>query len=293
MKILITGANGQLGSDITEVLTHIGHDVTGLTREQLDIGNLMEFKNQFMRIQPDVVINTAAFHHVEQCEQDMFKAKHINADAPAFMARMCKYRSAKLIHISTDYVFDGNQSKPYTETDTAKPLNVYGMSKLLGERKIAAEGGDYLIARVSALYGKHPCRAKNGLNFIQLMLKLAREKGEVKVVTDEYVSPTSTLSVANQLASLLDSDIQGTIHMTSEGQCSWHEFAATIFNLSNTDVVLHAASSDDFPAKTARPKFSVLENSILKRNGINTMPHWKDALQNYLYTIQQNGTHDN
>jgi dTDP-4-dehydrorhamnose reductase len=285
MKILVTGANGQLGADIVASMANAGQDVIGLTHEDLDIGNLMEVKNQIMRVQPQVVINTAAFHNVDACEKDMAMAKRINTDAPGFMARMCRYRSARFIHISTDYVFDGKQNKPYAESDNATPLNVYGLSKLMGEKKIEAEGGDYMIARVSALYGTHPCRAKNGLNFIQLMLKLAKEKGEVRVVNDEFVSPTATADVAKQLTRLLSSDVQGITHMTSEGQCSWYEFADAIFRNSNTDVKLHSANSSDFPAKIARPKYSVLENSLLKRRGVNLMPQWEESLKNYLNTI--------
>ncbi|MDP1725686.1 MAG: dTDP-4-dehydrorhamnose reductase [Bacteroidota bacterium] len=281
-KVLITGANGQLGSDLVLSFSQSGYEVIIRTHDDLDIGNFEDVENQLNSIKPDVLINTAAFHNVDQCEAEKDKAILINAEAPAYMARICKELNIRFIHFSTDYVFDGYKNAPYTEADITAPLNVYGTTKMLGEQMIATENPDHLIIRISAIYGQYPCRAKNGLNFIQLMLKLAREKGEVKVVDDEIVSPTATKNIAMQLPALLDENINGIIHMTSEGSCSWHEFAREIFDYTNTPVTLHTASSDDFPAKTPRPKYSVLENTLLKSRGINKMMHWKDALHNYL-----------
>lgn len=281
-KVLITGANGQLGSDLVLSFSQSGYEVIIRTHDDLDIGNFAEVKNQLDLIKPDLLINTAAFHHVDLCEADRDKAMLINAEAPANMARVCKDLNIRFVHFSTDYVFDGMKNEPYTETDIPAPLNVYGDSKMLGEQLIASHCTDYLIIRVSAIYGKYPCRAKNGLNFIQLMLKLAHEKGEVKVVDDEFVSPTATKNIAMQLPVLLDENINGIIHMTSEGACSWHEFAREIFDYTKTQVILHKASSNDFPAKTPRPKYSVMENTVLKSRNINKMMHWKDALHTYL-----------
>lgn len=281
-KVLITGANGQLGSDIVLAMQQAGYDTIGLTHQDIDVGNLMQVKKVLMYYNPHIVINTAAFHHVDQCETDHKQATLINATSPAFMARMCRYFNMQLIHFSTDYVFGGDKSSPYLETDVTVPLNVYGKSKREGELKIQAEGAQHLILRVSALYGKKPCRAKSGLNFIQLMLKLAREKGEVKVVDDEFVSPTSTGNVAAILPTLIQRELQGIVHLTSEGHCSWHDFAHEIFSYCQTDVKLNRATSADFISKTPRPKYSVLENAILHHNGIRDMKHWKDALHEYL-----------
>lgn len=281
-KVLITGANGQLGSDIVQSMLTSGYDVIGLTHQDLDIGNLMEVKKALLHYRPQLVINTAAFHHVDQCEADSKKARLINAESPAFIARMCRYLNMQLIHFSTDYVFGGDKNAPYIETDTTAPLNVYGKSKREGELRIQHEGAPHLILRVSALYGKQPCRAKNGLNFIQLMLKLAREKGEVTVVDDEFVSPTSTENIATILPELIKRELQGIVHLTSDGHCSWYDFAAEIFNLTQTDVVLKRATPVVDTTKTPRPKYSVLENAVLHNQGIPDMKHWKDALHDYL-----------
>ncbi len=281
-KVLITGAKGQLGSDLVLEFTQLGYEVIAPAHEDLDIGNFTEVQQQLNSIKPDILINTAAFHNVDLCETEKEKAMHINAEAPANMARICKELNIRFVHFSTDYVFDGLKNAPYLETDIPAPLNVYGVTKMKGEQLIASNCTNYLIIRVSAIYGQYPCRAKNGLNFIQLMLKLAREKGEVKVVDDEFVSPTATKNIAMQLPVLLDENISGIVHMTSEGSCSWYEFAREIFDYTKTPVILHKASSNDFPAKTPRPKYSVMENAVLKSKNINKMMHWKGALHTYL-----------
>ncbi len=282
--ILVTGANGQLGSDISASLSSKGFKVIACTRETFNLEDHAQTENVLMQIKPEIVINTAAFHHVEQCEADEKKAMLMNAETPQLMARVCSKINSRLIHFSTDYVFDGKKNEPYLETDATAPLNVYGKSKRAGEEKIMNEGEQHLILRVSALYGKHPCRAKNGLNFVQLMLKLAREKGEVKVVNDEFVSPTYTLNIADIMPLLIRKNLSGIVHLTSEGSCSWHEFAKEIFDYTQTQVQLYEAHSSDFPAKVNRPKYSVLENATLKKSGIRNMMHWKEALHSYLDT---------
>ncbi len=278
----ITGGYGQLGSDLILSLSHAGYHVIAPPREDLDISNFRELRARLVLLKPDVLINTAAFHHVDQCEIDVERANLINTEAPAFMARVCRELNTRFVHFSTDYVFDGSKNSPYLEDDAPSPLNIYGKTKALGEERIAIEYYNHLIIRVSALYGKNPCRAKNGLNFIQLMLKLAQEKGQVKVVDDEFVSPTSTQNIAAQLPALISEDYNGIVHMTSEGSCTWFEFAREIFEYANRSVSLYKASHKDFPAKTPRPKYSVLENTILKNRGINIMMPWKQALHLYL-----------
>lgn len=285
MKIAVTGANGQLGTDIVNVMRAAGHEVLALTHETLDITDNAAVDAFLEKEKPEVFINPAAYHHVDKCEEFPDIAMLINSTAPARIAAVSKTRGIRFIHFSTDYVFDGEKGAPYVETDKPAPLNSYGRSKYAGEQEIMKANENALILRVSALYGHAPCRAKNGLNFVQLMLKLARERGEVKVVDDEIVSPTSTLSIAQALPELIRMEIKGIVHLTSEGHCSWNAFAREIFDYSNTPVKLERASSSDFPAKTPRPKYSVLENSVLKTNGLPDMPHWKDSLHRYLDSL--------
>ncbi|MFY8020791.1 MAG: dTDP-4-dehydrorhamnose reductase [Bacteroidia bacterium] len=285
MKIMLTGSNGQLGRDLHEVLVKNGYEVIALTHEDCEIADLFSMKEMILKHMPQVFINTAAFHHVELCEADAKKAFKINSEAPAFIARMCNYLSIKLIHFSSDYVFNGKSNKPYSENDIPEPLNMYGLSKLKGENLIKASCCKHLIIRVSGLYGKYPCRAKSGLNFVQLMLKLAKEKGEVKVVHDETVSPTSTRSIAQLLIEFLNKDLQGTVHLSSEGACTWYEFAEEIFNYTQTPVKLHQAQSSDFPSKVNRPSYSVLDNRYIYSKGFSKMPHWKESLHQYLDEI--------
>ncbi|MBP9185524.1 MAG: dTDP-4-dehydrorhamnose reductase [Bacteroidia bacterium] len=281
-KAIILGAQGQLGSDITNFFTSQNIETITPARADLDIKNLMQVKGFLAQHRPDVIINTAAYHNVDLCEENPKEALNINATAPAFIARMCNYLKIKFVHFSTDYVFDGEKNSPYNELDKPNPLNVYGQTKYAGENAILAENQAALILRVSALYGVNPCRAKNGLNFIQLMLKLANERPSLNVVGDEFVSPTATADIAKLLPALIKNELSGIVHLTSEGSCSWHEFASTIFQLTNTKVEVNKVDSSFFPSKTPRPKYSVLENASLKNRGIASLPHWKDALQNYL-----------
>lgn len=281
-KAIILGAQGQLGSDITNLFNQHNIQTITPTHTNLDITNLMEVKHLLSTQRPDVLINTAAYHQVDLCEENPKTAMAINSTSPAFMARMCNYLKIKFVHFSTDYVFDGEKETPYNELDKPNPLNVYGKTKYHGENAILSENHAALILRVSALYGKHPCRAKNGLNFVELMLKLAKEKPVLNVVNDEFVSPTATSNIANILPDLIKQELNGIVHLTSEGACSWHEFASTIFELTNTKVEVNKVDSSFFPAKTPRPKYAVLENTSLKNRGMASLPHWKDALQEYI-----------
>jgi len=184
--------------------------------------------------------------------------------------------------VSTDYVFDGSKGSPYIEEDNPLPLNAYGITKLAGEHFVRATMAKHFVIRTSGLYGASPCRAKGGLNFIELMLKLARERGEVRVVDSEVVSPTSTAELAQQIVQLSRSECYGLYHATAEGSCSWYEFAREIFAITDTPVRLNIAGANEFPAKVARPKYSVLENRALKTHGLNAFKPWQDALHKYL-----------
>jgi dTDP-4-dehydrorhamnose reductase len=184
--------------------------------------------------------------------------------------------------VSTDYVFDGSKTQPYVEGDPAIPLNVYGNTKLAGEAFIQAVWRKHFILRTSALYGRSPCRAKGGRNFVELMLKLASERDEVRVVNDEFVSPTSTAELAKQIALISRTECYGLFHATSEGSCSWYEFARMIFEMADVRVNLKIAAADEFPMKVPRPKYSVLENARLKRESLNSFQGWEESLRAYL-----------
>lgn len=286
MNIAVIGSNGQLGSDVVRVFADQGAEVCSLTHADIEVSS-MESVAECLRSQgPEVVVNTAAMHHVENCEKEPSKAYAVNAVGARNLAIVTRDLGAILVHVSTDYVFDGKQSEPYVETDVPLPLNVYGNSKLAGEYFVRTLNPKHFVLRTSALYGNHPCRAKGGQNFVDLMLRLAREHGHVRVVDDEYVSPTSTADLASQIVSLSGCDAYGLYHATAEGSCSWYEFAREIFSVAEMDVKLEIASSTEFPSKVPRPRYSVLENRGLKAIGLNSFEPWQSGLRNYVLEMQ-------
>jgi len=284
MRIAVTGADGQLGMDVCQEFEQNGDEVHRLGHQQVEIALSESVQDVLSKIGPDVVVNTAAFHQVEQCELDPTKAFAINAFGTRNVATTAARLGAIIIHVSTDYVFDGCKGTPYVEKDLPQPLNVYGNTKLAGEYFASSTSPRYFVLRTSALYGKHPCRAKGGLNFVELMRKLARDGKEIKVVDNEVVTPTATLELARQIVKLSRCDAFGLYHATAEGSCSWYEFAREIFSLTGTEARLHIADPADFPAKVRRPKYSVLENAGLKSLGMNVLRPWQDALKDYLAT---------
>lgn len=285
MKIAIIGANGQLGSDCCEAFHEAGHEVRPLTHDEIDIADADSVSSTCRGLQPDVVVNTAAMHNVDACETSPARAFAVNGIGARNLAEAARDLDCLLVHVSTDYVFDGSKGQPYTERDCPRPLNVYGNTKVSGEHFVQAIAARYFVVRSSGLYGKAPCRAKGGLNFVRLMLKLARERGEVKVVTDETVTPTYTRDLARQIVALAGSDRYGIVHATSQGECSWHEFAQAIFELADVPVRVHPALSSEFPAKVPRPTYSVLANQHLQSHNLDIMPHWKESLRSYLKEI--------
>ena len=282
MKVAVIGASGQLGRDVSKAFVAAGDVVTPLDHAHMDIASAESVKNSLSLSQADIVVNTAAFHHVEKCEADPALAFAVNSLGARNVAQVTDSLGAKLVHISTDYVFDGKKKTPYTEQDPAAPLNAYGNTKFSGELFVRCANPRHFVVRVSAIYGSNPCRAKGGLNFVELMLKLSREREEVRVVDDEFVSPTPTVEIAKQLVVLAKTSEFGLYHATAEGSCSWYEFASAIFDMSDAKVRLEHACSGDFPAKVPRPKYSVLENAGLKSRSLNIFGHWKEGLKNYL-----------
>lgn len=282
MKAAVIGANGQLGSDVVLALNDAGCETVPLTHEDCEISNLQSLVAVLKKIQPCFVVNTAAMHNVEKCESDLNRAYEVNAIGVRNLAIVTRDLGSTFLHVSTDYVFDGKKATPYIEGDEPLPLNVYGNSKLAGECYVRSINPRHFVLRTSALYGRKPCRAKGGLNFVELMLKLAREKGQMRVVDCERVSPTSTVDVAEQIAVLSKTEAYGLYHATSEGSCSWYEFAREILSMSGVEAKLSVASPDEFPAKVARPRCSVLENAALKREKLNCFEDWQSGLRRYL-----------
>ena len=282
MKTVVIGADGQLGSDIVEVFRAAGQETVPLTIVQLDVTDAPRVQPVLADSAPDVIVNTAAMHHVERCEADPDRAFAVNALGARTLALAANALGARLVHVSTDYVFDGAKRTPYVESDCPLPLNVYGNSKLAGELFVRSLAEKHCVIRVSGLYGMSPCLEKGGLNFVDLMLKLSRERKEVRVVDDEFLTPTATSDVASQLLHMLRQGAgNGLYHASAEGSCSWYEFAAEIFRLGQSPVLLNKAAPGEFPAKVPRPKYSVLENANLKKAGLNVMAPWRDALAEY------------
>jgi dTDP-4-dehydrorhamnose reductase len=282
MRVAVIGANGQLGSDVCLAFQRNGDEVAVLTHSDLELSSAPSVDAALTATGAEFVVNAAAMHHVEKCQSDCGSALQINAIGAKNVAEWARRGDVPVVYISTDYVFDGKKSSPYLETDAANPLNAYGISKLAGEHFTATTAEKHFIVRVSAIYGHHPCRAKGGLNFVELMLKLARERDEVRVVSEEFVSPTPTVQIAEQVVVLSRSDRYGLYHATAEGSCSWYEFAREIFDATGTRVRVAKASASEFPAKVARPSYSVLENGALKSAQMNVYTHWREGLHNYL-----------
>jgi dTDP-4-dehydrorhamnose reductase len=285
MRILVIGANGQLGSDLAIAFSQKGDEVCALTHSDIEITDLDSVSRTLKELRPQVIANTAAMHHLESCERDPEKAFAVNALGPRNLALVAREIDAVLLHFSTDYVFDGSKGSPYVEDDIPHPLSVYGITKLAGEHFVSSTMDKHFVIRSSGLYGKRPCRGKGGLNFVELMLKLARERGEVRVVDSEVVTPTSTQELAQQIVVLSRSDRYGLFHATAEGSCSWYELAREIFATTNIKVNLKVAHPDEFPTKVARPKYSVLENHALKTGGLNLFGSWQNALHEYLHAL--------
>lgn len=285
MRVLVTGAEGQLGTEVCHALDDCEvhrADLDGDTI-RLDITDEVAVHSLICdELKPDWVFNCAAAHNVPQCEEDPALAFAVNATGSRNLAVACAKAGARLIHVSTDYVFGHEKQTPYVESDLPAPLNVYATSKLAGEYLIAAECPNHITLRTAAIYGPSPCRAKGGKNFVGLMLSLAATRPEVKVVTDEFTTPTYTVALAKQMRLLAEKGKPGLYHLTCQGSCAWYEFAEAIFAETGTDVSLQKAVSADFQSVVKRPSYSVLDNAYAKAQGLDIMPHWRDALVEYL-----------
>lgn len=277
MKILITGANGQLGVEIQFQLKQSfnQYEIIPTDYTSLDIANLSQVKEQLLLHQPDIVINCAAHTAVDKCEEDIENAYKINAVGPKNLAIVCDEIDAKLIQVSTDYVFSGDVPGARREDDLTGPQSIYGTSKLLGEEYVKTFCKKHFIIRTAWLYGE-------GNNFVRTMLKLAETHKELNVVGDQFGSPTSTKDLAKAIIELMQTEYYGTFHGTCEGECSWYDFASKIFEFKGIDIKVNKVTSEEFVRPAKRPKYSVLDNFMLKLYGLNSFRHWEEALKDYL-----------
>lgn len=280
-RIVIIGSNGGLGSDLVRVFPE--NEILPVTHQDLEITDERAVEAFFERARPTVVVNTAAYHHTAKCEEHPDRSFAVNAIGPLNLAKACAPIDSLLIHVSTDYVFDGNKGAPYVEEDNVSPLNVYGLSKAAGELAVLNYCPRHYVVRSCGLYGLVPCRAK-GDNFITKILNLAAEKGEVTVVNDEMITPTWTFSLAKQIHRLCSAESvpYGIVHASDEGECSWYDFTAEIFRLSCVKADLKSCSVEEARPAIRRPRYSVLENRVLKQAGANIMGDWKESLAEYL-----------
>jgi len=280
MKIAIIGSNGQLGSDLVQVLS-ADHEVAPLTHHDIEITDIDSVQKAITQLQPDFILNTAAYHNVPQCEKEPDLAFRINGTGVLNLAKVCKSSGTRLVHYSTDYVFDGKKAAPYSEKDLPNPLSVYGTTKLAGEYYALNYCPQSFVVRVSGIYGKVPSRLKGG-NFITTMIKLAQEKPEVKVVDDEITAPTPTHEIAKATAELIKTDAYGLYHMSCDGECSWYEFAKVIWETLGLKTPLYPAKVSDFPSVVERPAYSVMDNTQLTQTGVNKIANWKECLVDFL-----------
>lgn len=281
MKVAVVGANGQLGTDLLEALAAAGIETVGLSHADVEVTDLESVRSALAAHRPDAVLNTAAFHNMPECEGQPERAFAVNAVGALNLARAAAEAGVRNVYFSTDYVFDGAKGEPYVEDDRAAPLNVYGASKLAGERLTEVYAPGSLVLRVSGIYGRVPCRHK-GDNFITKMIALAAKLPEVRVVTDEVLTPTPTRAIAEKTVELLGTEAAGLMHLTCEGSCSWHEFAREIFNTLELETPLGEATVADFHTPFQRPHYSVLANTRLAATGLAPMPHWRQALGEFL-----------
>jgi len=277
MKVAIIGANGQLGSDLVEVF---GEEAIPLTHRDLDVTDPNSL--QLLRdIQPDMVINTAAYVRVDEAEVEVEEAFRVNAIGAWNIAKICAVLNLINVYISTDYVFDGTKGQPYAEDDVPNPINVYGLSKYTGELFTQNYSRQYYTVRVSSLYGKAGARGKGG-NFVEFMIQKAKNGEEIKVVEDQFMSPTYTKDVAEMLKRFLAMEpAVGVYHMVNEGCCSWYEFTREIFKILGWDVPVTSMKSDELERLAKRPVFSALKNTKLEKLRLH-MRTWQYALRDYL-----------
>ena len=281
MKILLTGSSGQVGYELARSLQGIG-EVVAVDRAEMDLSDLDQVRDTIRRVQPGLIVNPAAYTAVDKAESEPDLAYRINAEAPGLMAQEAKTLGAALVHYSTDYVFDGSQPAPRVEDDATGPLNVYGASKLAGEQAIAAAGIPHLIFRTSWVYGLR------GKNFLLTMMRLARERDELRVVADQHGAPTWSRTIADTTALVLSQahaggrewwrQNSGVYHLSSQGQTSWFDFTKAILEEAGIDCRVLPITSAEYPVPARRPQYSVLSSERLTARFCH-LPEWREALR--------------
>ncbi len=274
MRTLITGGGGQLASDLAALL---GEDARSFTREQLDIGDEHAVERAYSEVEPEVVINCAAFHNLDACEREPERAFSVNVEAVRALAR----RGVPLVHISTNYVFDGRREEPYAEDDLPFPRSVYALSKLAGEYAALAYGERSLIVRTAGLYGRHGSASKGG-NFVQRMLARARKDGALRVVADQRLQPTFTADLAAGILDAIGSRAEGVLHLTASGSCSWYEFTQAIMAQAGVEVSIEPTATEVGADGIDRPLNGVLSRPRADALGLGELRPWQDALSDYM-----------
>ena len=292
MKILITGCRGQLGSQIINILkegaSELGTipqdyrnaEIIGVDIEELDISNLELVKSFINEVKPDIVINSAAYTNVDSCENNRDLALKVNSLGPRNLAIACEQVDAKLIHISTDYVFRGNGTVPYREYDVTNPVSVYGETKLLGENYVRECCLRCFIVRTAWLYGY------NGNNFVRTIMKAAKEKGHLEVVNDQRGNPTNAEDLAHHILKIALTDEYGIYHCTGTGECTWYDFAKAIVELEGIECTVSPTTSDKINRAAKRPAFSSLDNMMLRCSVGDEMRDWREALKVFLEKVK-------
>lgn len=279
MRILITGAGGQLGSEFAELFKN--ENLEALSHSKLDITDFERVKKFIENFKPAILINTAAYHLVDECENYPEKAFLLNSIAVRNLAILSSKFDFLLVHFSTDYVFDGKKESPYNEDDLPAPLSVYALSKLCGEIFIKNLCEKFYIVRTCGLYGAKG-RASKGGNFIERILRKWEEGKKLRVVSDQIVTPTYTKELAEKVKMLILNEAPSNLyHMTNEGECSWFEFSKKIFELMGIEADIEPVSSEELNLKAKRPKYSVLENRNIRLVGLTDFRHWSEALKEY------------
>lgn len=279
MNVLIVGALGQLGADLVKVFSDV--KVIPYDIEDMDITDEARVQQQIAFTACDLVINAAAFTRVDECEREHVEAFRVNALGVKHLAAACKRWDVPLVHISTNYVFAGDKESPYVEEDPPAPVNAYGLTKLAGEYYLRYVWHKHYIVRVAGLFGLTPSRMK-GTNFVEAMLRLGSRGTPLRIVSDEYLSPTFARDAAEHIRRLVETERYGTYHLVNHGGCSWIEFAREIFRQAGMDVQIDPVTAAEYGAPARRPPNSSLENAALAALGLDTMPSWQEALSVYL-----------
>lgn len=280
MKILVTGAKGQLGRELTPLLEAAGYETLGVDRKEMDIASPEACSAVIQGFRPDAVIHAAAYTAVDQAESDVEQAYRINALGSRNVAWAAALAGAKCCAVSTDYVFDGTAHQPYREFDPPNPITVYGKTKLAGEQLAIAMNPRTFIVRTAWLYGRH------GGNFVGTMLKLGAKQQPLQVVNDQWGSPTSAADLAGFLVRLIATDLYGVYHAANGGVCTWHDLAQAVFEEAGMTVDLAPCTTAEFPRPAPRPRYSALDCLAIRANGLQPLRHWREGLKDYLTQIK-------